>query len=264
MKNNVTFSIGNVAVIDKVNEKFGLFDALFDNIGCKAKNIKESAKLFVYNKLGDCVSINQLNPVYPEELFERLGFKKLPSDRTLYRNLERIGKRFSFLQQTYQEVIKNNNLASEKQFLDFSSSYLEGNKSELGKLGYSRDNQHGKEQLNFGICTGINNIPSALTIQKGNVQDKKHFKFMLKTVKHLLSKGSLLIFDCGANTEKNKGKIKKLGFNYVTLKPKKKNTYKKYIEIFKNNKKEVIIINEVEYKCVKVIEKDENQFIFYS
>ena len=59
-QNNVTFSIGNIALIDKVNEKFGLFDHVFNNLGGKAKNIKSSAKLFSYNRLGDCVSINQL------------------------------------------------------------------------------------------------------------------------------------------------------------------------------------------------------------
>lgn len=43
----------------------------------------------------------------------------------------------------------------------------------MGELGYSRDHRPGKRQITFGIGTGINNIPSALTIQKGNVQDKK-------------------------------------------------------------------------------------------
>ena len=264
MKNNVTFSIGNVAVIDKVNEKFGLFDCLFNDLNCKAKNIKQSAKLFVYNRLGDCVSINQINSVHPKELLDQFEFKEKPSDRTFYRDLERIGKRVPFLQVKYQQIIKKNNLESEEQFLDFSSSYFEGNKSKLGELGYSRDNQPGKEQINFGIATGINEIPTALTIQKGNVQDKKHFRFMLKTVKYLLKKDSLLIFDCGANTEANKEKIIKLGFNYLTLKPKKRKTYKKYIENFKKQNKVSIIINEIEYKCVKVVEKDEIQYIFYS
>jgi len=182
-KNNVTFSIGNVALIDKVNEKYKLFNKLFDNIGTKAKNIKNSAKLFSYNRLGDCVSINQLTSVYPKELFKQLGYKNIPAERSLYRDLERIGLRVPFLEERYQQIIKENNLVSDKQFLDFSSSYFEGNKSKLGKLGYSRDHEPGKEQITFGISTGINNIPTALTIQKGNVQDKKHMKFMLKMVK---------------------------------------------------------------------------------
>ena len=264
MKNNVTFSIGNVALIDKVNEKFGLFDNLFNNLNCKAKNIKSSAKLFSYNRLGDCVSINQLTSVYPEELFRKLGYKKMPAERSIYRDLDRIGQRTPFLQERYQGIIKKNDLASEKQFVDFSSSYFEGNKSKLGELGYSRDHEPGKEQITFGISTGINNIPTALTIQKGNVQDKKHFKFMLKMVKHILEEGSMLIFDCGGNTEPNKARIKKLNFNYLTLKPKKKKIYKKYIEVFKNSEKETINLNGIEYKCLKIMEENEIQYLFYS
>src|SRR3989339_1788264 len=264
MKNNVTFSIGNVALIDKVNEKYQLFNKLFDNLGTKAKNIKQSAKLLSYNRLGDCVSINQLTSIYPEELFKQLGYRKIPADRSIYRDLYRIGQRVPFLHGRYQEMIKKNGLVSEKQFVDFSSSYFEGHKSKLGELGYSRDHEPGKEQITFGISTGMNNIPTALTIQKGNVQDKKHFKFMLKTVKHLLKEESMLIFDCGGNTEANKKKIIKNKFNYLTLKPKKKKTYKRYIEIFKNSKKEIIILNDIEYKSVKIKEENEIQYIFYS
>jgi len=260
-KNNVTFSIGNVALIDKVNEKYRLYDKLFDNLGTKAKNIKQSAKLLSYNRLGDCVSINQLASVYPEELFKQLGYRKIPADRSIYRDLGRIGQRASFFLNRYQGIIQANGLVSEKQFMDFSSSYFEGHKSKLGELGYSRDHEPGKEQITFGVSTGINNIPTALTIQKGNVQDKKHFKFMLKTVKHLLKEDSLLIFDCGGNTEINKKKIRKSKFNYLTLKPKKKKTYKRYIEIFKNSKKEILILNGIEYKSVKIKEENEIQYI---
>jgi transposase len=205
-----------------------------------------------------------LTSVYPEELFKQLGYRKIPADRSIYRDLDRIGQRVPFFLNRYQEIIKTNGLVSEKQFMDFSSSYFEGHKSKLGELGYSRDHEPGKEQITFGISTGINNIPTALTIQKGNVQDKKHFKFMLNTVKHILEEGSLLIFDCGGNTEINKKKVRKIKLNYLTLKPKKKKTYKKYIEIFKNQKKISIVINETEYKCFKLVEKDEVQYIFYS
>lgn len=264
MKPNVTYSIGNVAVIDKVNEKYQLFDKLFDNLDTKAKNIKQSAKLLSYNRLGDCVSINQLTSVYPEELFKQLGYRKIPAERSIYRDLDRIGQRTPFIHVRYQGIIKKNNLVSEKQFMDFSSSYFEGHKSKLGELGYSRDHEPGKEQITFGISTGINNIPTALTIQKGNVQDKKHFKFMLKTVKHLLKEDSMLIFDCGGNTEANKQKIRTSKFNYLTLKAKKKKTYKKYIETYNNSKKEKIFINEIGYKCVKVREENEVQYVFYS
>lgn len=261
---NVTFSLGSVAIIDKANCSFGFFDFLFNGIGGKAKNIKKCAKLFVYNRLTLCVSVNRLCEVYPFELFQQLGFGKIPSDRSLYRNLERIGNNHKFLIEKYQQLLMKHDLVSEEQFLDFTSSYFEGNRSELGKLGYSRDNQPGKKQLVFGISTGINGIPTALTIQKGNVQDKKHFRFMLRTVRKVLDENSILIFDCGANTKRNKEKVRRSGFHYLTLKAKKRKTYAKYIRIFRNHAKEVIEINGVQYQCVKVVEDDEIQYIFFS
>lgn len=263
MRANVTFPVGNMILIDKVDKTFRFFDSLFDGIRSKAKSLKESAKLFTYNRLGACVSVNRLTSVYPREAFERLGFDGVPSDRTLYRDLKRIGERYSFIIERYQQIIKNAGLASEKQFPDFSSTYFEGRKCELSMLGYSRDHRPGKKQVTFGISTGINNIPSALTIQKGNVVDKTHFKFMLNTVRKILDPGSMLIFDCGANTRPNKEKILKLSFNYLTLKAKKKKTYKRHIKIFKQLPKERFTLNGRHYECAKITEDGETKYIFH-
>ena len=144
---NVTFSIGSVAIIDKVNISFNFFDFLFNGIGGKSKNIKEFAKLFVYNKLTSSVSLNRFLDLYPIELFQQLGFNEKPSERSLYRNLEKIGDNHKFIIEKYQKLLQKHDLISKEQFVDFSSSYFEGKKSELSKLGYSRDNQPGKSQL---------------------------------------------------------------------------------------------------------------------
>jgi transposase len=264
MRNNVNFAIGNIALMDKVDHKYNFFGQLFSSIANKAKNLKEDAKLFIYNRLGKCVSINQILSVYPLETYEHLGFKDAPKERTLYRDLERIGLYHKFIISKYQQLIKKHNLVSKEQFPDFSSSYFEGKKSELGALGYSRDGKPGKEQLTFGISTGSNNIPTALTIQKGNVQDKKHYKFMLNTVKKILDEESVLVFDCGGNTKKNKKKVRSLKFHYLTLKAKKKKAYKKYIQLFKSQKKQKINLNGNDYECVKIKEEDEIKYIFFS
>lgn len=264
MRENVNFAIGNIALMDKIDHKYNFFGQLFSGIANRAKNLKEDAKLFVYNRLGKCVSLNQITSVYPIETFEHLGFKDKPKDRTLYRDLERIGLHYKFIISKYQMLMKKHDLVSKEQFPDFSSSYFEGKKSELGALGYSRDGKPGKEQLTFGVSTGSNNIPTTLTIQKGNVQDKKHFKFMLNTVKKILDEESVLVFDCGGNTKKNKEKIRKLKFHYLTLKAKKKKTYKKYIQLFKRGKKQRISLNNNEYECVKLKENNEIKYIFFS
>ena len=164
----------------------------------------------------------------------------------------------------YQQLIKKHNLVSKEQLADFSSSYFEGKKSQLGELGYSRDHEPGKKQLTFGISTGINSVPTALTIQKGNVQDNKHFKFMLKTAKKVLPENSVLIHDCGANTKANKKKIRKLKFHYLTLKAKKRKAYAPYLKLFKEQQKEEVTINDIIYKYVKVVEGDETKYIFFS
>ena len=264
MKQNVTYSIGNIALVDKINEKLGLFDSLFDKAFGRAKEVKETAKALAANRLGKCVSTHRLTEVYPEEFFQELGFKGVPAERNLYRNIERIGQRFPVLLERYQSLVKKHGLNDAEQAMDFSTTYFEGNKSELGALGYSRDNQPGKKQITFGISTGINGIPSALTIQKGNLQDKKHTRVMLKTVGKVLEPNSLLIFDCGGNTKANKKKIRAMGFHYLTLKPKKQSVYKKFLRLFKKGKKQKVVMGCAKYSCVKVLDGEEVNYIFFS
>lgn len=264
MKENVSFSFGPIALMNKIENKFNFFEIIFRGLGGKAKTLKESAKLFAYNKLAESISISKIREIYPYELFAEVGFKKEISDRTLYRDLERIGNNYKFLMENYQKFLKMNNLLSEKQFIDFSSSYFEGKTSELGALGYSRDSQPGKLQVTWGISTGDNEIPLAITIQNGNVCDKQHFNFMLSTVNKILDKKSLLIFDCGGNTKKNKQKIIELDFNYLTLKAKQRTTYLKYISLFKQQTKKGFIVNKRTYFCVKTKFENEYQYIFFS
>src|SRR3989344_9686220 len=238
MRNNISFNVGTLILTKKADKEFNLFDSIFSGLKGKTKHLIESVKMFVNNRLDKCVSLSQIIQSYPLEWFECLGFKETPKERTLYRDLERIGIKYKFVIEKYQQLLKQKNLLDDKQFIDFSSAYFEGDKAELGELGYSRDKQPGKKQITFGIETGMNGVPSGLTIQKGNVQDKKHMKFMLKIASKVLDKGSLLIFDCGGNTEENKEEIIESRFNYLTLKPRHKETYKRYIRVYKKSSKE--------------------------
>ncbi len=264
MGENVSFSFGPIKLMNKIENKFNFFEIIFRGLGGKAKNLKESAKLFSYNKLAESISINRILKLYSSELLSEIGLKGNISERTLYRNLERIGNKYKFLMENYQKFLKMNNLVSEKQFIDFSSSYFEGNRSELGAFGYSRDNQPGKKQITWGISTGMNDVPIALTIQKGNVQDKKHFGFMLNTAGKILDKGSLLIFDCGGNTKKNKEKVIDKGFNYLTLKAKRKRPYIHFISLFEQQAKCGFIVNKRTYFCSKIKSGNEYQYVFFS
>lgn len=264
MRSNISFDAGSLILINKIDREFKFFDSILQDIVGKTKHLKQSVKAFVYNRLSKCVSLKKIPQVYPLECFESLGFKETPKDRTLNRDLERVGIRYPFIIEKYQQLIKKKGLVSEKQFLDWTSSYFEGKKAELGAFGYSRDKQPGKKQVTWGVSTGINGIPSSLTIQKGNVNDIKHFNSMLKIAKKVMDKNSVLIFDCGGNSKKNKKKIRKIEYHYLTLRQKKQRTYKKYIELFKKSEKEVISIDGRKYKCIKIKEKDEIKYMYYS
>jgi transposase len=137
----------------------------------------------------------------------------------------------------------------------------------LAEYGYSRDKRPDKLQINFGISTGINTIPTALTIQKGNTQDKKHMREILRVVPKVIPKNSLLIFDTGGNSKPTKTKIRQMNYHYLTLKAKKVGTYKKHILFFRENLRsgnvEHFEINERHYSCVMRVENGETLYILF-
>ena len=176
MPKNITFSLGNIALIDKIDSETDFFESVLGNIGGRSRSFIPAVKLLISNKLNQSVSINKLLDFTPDELLKLFGFEDRISDRSLYRVLERVGENQPVIVERFQHWIKQQNLVDPTQFMDFSSSYFEGTHCPLGKRGYSRDNQPGKLQFTFGISVGLNNIPTMLTIQKGNVQDKTHIR----------------------------------------------------------------------------------------
>lgn len=265
MRTNTSFNVGTLILINKVEKEFNLFYSIFGKLKGKTKHFIESVKMFINNRLDKCVSVSQIPEKYAEEWFECIGFKEKPKERTTYRDLERIGLNNQFIVENAQQLLKKFGLIDNIQFVDFSSALFQGNNAELGALGYSRDNEPSKKQLTFGISTGMNGISSGITIQKGNVQDKQHMKFMMKILFRVLEKGSLAIFDCGGNTKGNRQKIIDAEFNYLTLRARNKSTYLKYMKTYKTLRKDrtVIYVNDVKYKCLKI--KEENiKYIFHS
>ncbi len=266
MKQNVTFSIGNVALIDKADAQTGFFKAVFEGIGGRAKDFTPQVKLLINNRLGYCLSVNRLLEFSHPELLQILGFENPTSERSVYRTIERLGENHQLIIRKYQRWIEKQGLVDQEQFADFTSAYFEGVHCPLGKLGYSRDGQPGKQQLTIGISVGQNNIPTMLTIQKGNVQDKLHMKHMIKLCSLVFQKGTLLAFDCGGNTKENKQLIRDKHLNYLTLKAKQKSPYLKAISFFNSQEKTNVPFNEEEYLCVKMKSEEENecQYIFFS
>ena len=56
---------------------------------------------------------------------------------------------------------------------DLSSSYFEGSRCPLAKLGYSRDGKPGLPQVNYGVLTDVRGCPVAVSVYEGNVADSQ-------------------------------------------------------------------------------------------
>jgi transposase len=263
MKNNVTLPLGSISLIDKIEKEIGLISGIFGNSGGKSKDFVGIAKLFLANRIEDTVSIHQLLPTSSPEKLELLGIKEEPAERSLYRDLQKIGRLSNILLERYQSIIAKKGYVDNDQISDFSSSYFEGKKAEIGEHGYSRDHRPDKKQVTWGVTTGINGVPTALTIQRGNVQDKTHMREMLKVSMRILENGSLLMFDCGANTPAVKDTIREgKRFHYLTLKPKKVGTYKRHITGFEKECQK-IKVGEKEYLAVKrKSDKRDDEFLY--
>lgn len=163
-KESVTYSLGGLALIDLVEKDYGFFSKIFGNIQ-GSKEFKNIVKFLFYNRLTYSVSVHQMLDAEPLELMEELGMKDIPSERSIYRTLEKTGRIFPVLMERYQGFINEYNLGDNEQFIDFSASYFTGSKSGIGAFGYSKDHRPDKMQVNFGISTGMNGIPTANTHQ---------------------------------------------------------------------------------------------------
>ncbi len=74
MRTNVTFSMGNIALIDKADTILdGYFKKVFKGLSGRAQDFIPCVKLLIANRIGDCHSIYHLNEL-PDEYFKWLGF----------------------------------------------------------------------------------------------------------------------------------------------------------------------------------------------
>lgn len=93
MKDNVTFGLGSIPLIDKADDSLGgYFKQVLDGVGGKAQDFIPCVKLLIANRMGDCHSICRLKDL-PIEYYQQLGFSKPRSERTL----ERLGKSYQFI-----------------------------------------------------------------------------------------------------------------------------------------------------------------------
>ena len=85
---------------------------------------------------------------------------------------------------------------------DLTSSYLEGQRCELGRFGYSRDGKRDKLQIVFGLLCAADGCPVAVEVFEGNAGDPSTLAAQVTKLKeHFGLSRVLLVGDRGMITE---------------------------------------------------------------
>ena len=100
---------------------------------------------------------------------------------------------------------------------DVTSSYLEGEKNELGEYGYNRDGKRGKLQIVIGLLTDEEGEPLAVRVFEGNRSDPTTVADQIKILQEQFQVRELVfVGDRGMVKSKGKQALSAAGLRYIT------------------------------------------------
>jgi len=198
---NKTFPIGSIQTVKTVFEELHL-PPLLDELKHCGHPLTGLVTGLVSYKLTEDLSVSRChqwmttNPL----LLEHLQLS-IFGDDALYRCLEKIGEnRHIILRHILQILKKHHDVGLDMVFMDWTSSHFEAKPTDLIKYGYSRDHRPDRPQIAIGLAQDQQSqLPIGLSIQPGNINDQIHFTVTYQQIKPGLRKGSVLVFDAGAN-----------------------------------------------------------------
>ncbi|WP_342306350.1 transposase [Methanolobus sp. ZRKC5] len=215
---NIYFPIGTILA---VNQLYDILDlpTVFSKHKKHGINLNNLLKALVSYKLTDNFSISKAHDWINRD--EVLDIFNLPefSERTLYRLLETLGNnRETIISDIQDRLFARYDFEHTNINMDWTSIVLHGDKSPLGKYGYSRDHRPDKKQITLGISELADpiNIPIGITVEQGNLNDQKHFRKTYQQVHGRLKQESLVIFDKGAHSIGNTTMIRADEMHYLT------------------------------------------------
>ena len=264
---NKSFSIGCINLSKKYAKKLG-FATIFNRFKTKGQQLSKYVTGLISHKLHFNQSINHAGEwINQPHILNELSISKF-NVKTLYRALDTIGRHDKAIMTLFQRRLNEvYNFKDRDSNFDWSSITLFGQKTRLGKKGYSRDGHPSKKQITFGLAEYREpiNIPYVLTIAAGNVLDKQHFFKTFKRSLKALTEDSLIILDRGANTQKNKEDIRKYKHHYLCS-----SSFSKHVDLKINefDKKKILIEEDEKTKkkifCLKYKDVDEYKYLYFS
>ena len=261
---NICFPIGTIVAIENLYERLN-FSFIFGKHKTKGIDFNSLLKALLSYKLTENFSIDQAHKwINQDEVLEFFNLEKF-NERVLYRTLQTLGSNKEEIVLEIQNVLFSRyDFEHTNINMDWTSIVLYGDKSPLGKYGYSRDHRPDKKQITLGVSELADpiNLPVGITIEKGNVSDQTHFKKTYQQVKSKLKEKSLVVFDKGANSIKNLDLIKEDGMDYLTAK--KLNTSDdKLIKKFEQLAPE-IVNEEKKIYGIKIVKPNSTNYLYFS
>ena len=185
---NICFPIGTILAVNELYDVLD-FSTVFGKHKKNGFDINDLLKALVSYKLTDNFSINKAHEwINRDEVLDIFNLKEF-SERTLYRVLEILGNnRETIISDIQDRLFARYDFEHTNINIDWTSIVLYGDKSPLGKYGYSRDHR----------------------------PDQKHFRKTYQQVNKRLKQGSLVVFDKGAHSIGNTALIRADDMQYLT------------------------------------------------
>ena len=261
---NICFPIGTILAVKNKYDMLN-FSGVFDKYKKKGRDINSIIQSLLSYKLTENLSISKASEwINRGEVLETFNLEAF-EERTLFRTLETIGKnREEIISDIQDRLFRTYNFEHTNINLDWTSLVLYGDKSKLGKYGYSRDHRPDKKQITVGISelAGPINVPIGITVNKGNLNDMKHFNDTYQQVKDRLKPGSRVTFDKGAHSKKNIDLILADKMKYLTSKKLNKSDDKR-IKKFDKSKAEIVDAEKGVYG-IKFVKPSSIDYFYFS
>lgn len=244
---NISFPVGTILAVQEYYDKLHFFD-VFAGYKKKGRELNSLIQALLSYKLTENLSISKASLwINLDEVLRHFQLKPF-EERTLFRVLEILGKNHEEIMSAIQDKLfeiydfEHTNIN-----LDWTSLLFYGTKAKLAKHGFSKDHRPDKKQITIGISELANpiNIPIGLTVKEGNVNDMKHFEDTYNQVKNRLKENSLIIFDKGAHSKENVGRIRADKMKYLTAKKLNKSDDKRIKQFDKKKAKLVDSENKI-------------------
>ena len=146
--NNICFPIGTILAVKKQYKRLD-FSRVFFKHKKEGRNINSLMMALVSYKLTDNFSISKATDwINRDEVLDTFGLEQFDK-RTLYRHLETIGKNREEIIAGIQDCLfEKLDFEHTNINMDWTSIVMYGDKSSLGKYGYSRDHRPDKKTNN--------------------------------------------------------------------------------------------------------------------